>query len=311
MPLIWIAKLLRVPISERVAGSDLFGRLKAAAGKSRQLRIFLLGGADGVAEAVCKKLNAERCGLQCVGVLNPGFGNIDEMSSTPIIDAINSSQADLLAVFFGAQKAQAWLMLNHRRLTTPVRAQFGATINFEAGTVKRAPRFMRSTGFEWLWRIKEEPYLWRRYWGDGKALLKLLLTCVLPLTIDARFRRRKPSHLSIEVEEGPNVLTVRLLGDAVAQNVNEAISHIRPALNSGKPVRLDISKVRSIDPRMFGLLLMVKKSLASHGLHMSFVGVSPELRRVFRLNRFEFLLSQKCDSDVSLTSPVFCQLRSE
>ena len=158
----------------RVAGSDLFGRLKSANEAGRRLRVFLLGGAEGLAAAVGARLNAERGGLECVGVLNPGFGTIEEMSSPKIIDEINASDADLIAVFFGAEKAQAWLLHNHWRLRPPVRAQFGATINFEAGTVRRAPPMLRSTGFEWLWRIKEEPYLWRRYWSDGKALLAML-----------------------------------------------------------------------------------------------------------------------------------------
>ena len=300
MPLIWIAKLLHVPINERIAGSDLFGRLKSAVGRSRPIRIFLFGGAEGVAETVCKNLNAEKGGLHCVGVLNPGFGSVEEMSSASVIDAINSSQPDLLAVFFGAQKAQTWLMHNHHRLRAPVRAQFGATINFEAGTVRRAPHFMRSTGFEWLWRIKEEPYLWRRYWSDGRALLKLMLTCVLPLMIDARLRLRKPGGLSSKLQEEPNTCTVYLAGDAVAQNVGQAISDFRNALTGRKHLIVDISEVRSIDSRMFGLFLMVKKILASRGMRLSFVGASAELRRSFQLNRFEFLLSRECDTDSSI-----------
>ena len=300
MPLIWIAKLLHVPINERIAGSDLFGRLKSAASRSRPIRIFLLGGADGVAESVRNKLNAERCGLECVGVLNPGFGTIEEMSTAPIIGAINASQPDLLAVFFGAQKAQTWLMHNHHRLQASVRAQFGATINFEAGTVKRAPPFMRSTGFEWLWRIKEEPYLWRRYWSDGRALLKLMLSCVLPLMIDARLRQHKPNGLSIKLQEEPNTCIVHVAGDAVAQNVDQAISHFRNALNGRKQLVVDLSEVRSIDSRMFGLFLMVKKTLASRGMRLAFVGASAELRRTFRLNRFEFLLSGERDTDSSI-----------
>ena len=300
MPLIWIAKLLHVPINERIAGSDLFGRLKSAASRSRPIRIFLLGGADGVAESVRNKLNAERCGLECVGVLNPGFGTIEEMSTAPIIGAINASRPDLLAVFFGAQKAQTWLMHNHHRLQASVRAQFGATINFEAGTVKRAPPFMRSTGFEWLWRIKEEPYLWRRYWSDGRALLKLMLTCVLPLMIDARLRQHKPNGLSIKLQEEPHTCIVHVAGDAVAQNVDQAISHFRNALNGRKQLVVDLSEVRSIDSRMFGLFLMVKKTLASRGMRLGFVGASAELRRTFRLNRFEFLLSGERDTDSSI-----------
>ena len=290
MPLIWMAKLLKIPINERIAGSDLFGRLKSANGTGRPLRVFLLGGAAGLAEIVCEKLNTEKCGLECAGFLNPGFGTIEEMSTEHIIHTINSSCSDLLAVFFGAEKAQSWLMYNHLRLQVPIRAQFGATINFEAGTVKRAPHFLRSTGFEWLWRIKEEPYLWRRYWNDGKVLLQLLTTCVLPLMLSARWTRGTPDDLLISSKEDPTSVTLDLSGAAIIQHVDEAITHFRNALNTGKQITVDVSKTHSIDPRFFGLFLMVRKQLASQGKQLMFTGASPGIRRIFRLNKFRFLL---------------------
>lgn len=290
MPLIWIAKLLRIPINERIAGSDLFGRLKSTNNSVRRLRVFLLGGADGLAATVGEKLNAQRCGLECVGVLNPGFGTIEEMSTTQIIDKINSSRPDLLAVFFGAEKAQRWLIHNHHHLHPPIRAQFGATINFEAGTVKRAPRFIRSTGFEWLWRIKEEPHLWRRYWNDGMALFKLLATCVLPLVIAARWRRGKTDDLSIHVNEGPTSVVLVLSGAAIGLHVDKAIHHFRNAIDTGKQIAVDVSMTHSVDPRFFGLFLMVRKQLAGQEMQLRFTGVSPGIRRIFRLNRFDFLL---------------------
>lgn len=292
MPLIWLAKLLGIPIRERIAGSDLFGRLKSANGGGRRLRVFLLGGAEGLAAAVGAKLNAERSGLECVGVLNPGFGTIEEMSSPDIIDQINGSGADLIAVFFGAEKAQAWLLHNHWQLCPPIRAQFGATINFEAGTVRRAPPMLRSTGFEWLWRIKEEPYLWRRYWSDGKALLSILATSVLPLVL--RERGQRDLHgFSIVRREDHSSVTITVSGAAVAAHVDEAIAQFRAALDSAKPVTVDVSNTQYVDARFFGLFLIVRKQLASRGQKLRFVGASAGLRRIFRLNRFEFLLSQE------------------
>jgi N-acetylglucosaminyldiphosphoundecaprenol N-acetyl-beta-D-mannosaminyltransferase len=291
MPLIWLAKILRIPIYERIAGSDLFGRLKSTNSPMRRLKIFLVGGAEGVAATVAAKLNSEQSGLECVGVINPGFGTIEEMSSPEIIETINASEADLIAVFFGAEKAQAWLMHNHHRLRAPLRAQFGATINFEAGTIRRAPHFIRSTGFEWLWRIKEEPYLWRRYWNDGTVLLKLMVTCVLPLAFDACRRRGEPRDLSINAKQDADSCIIELSGDAVDRHVNRAIDPFRKALVSGKQVVVDISKTRDIDARFFGLFLMARKHLASQGMHLVFAGVSNESRRIFRLNKFEFLLS--------------------
>jgi N-acetylglucosaminyldiphosphoundecaprenol N-acetyl-beta-D-mannosaminyltransferase len=135
MPIVWIARLLGVPIQHRVSGADLFDGLKFADRSNRRLGVFLFGGADDVALRVGENLNAQSCGLKCVGALNPGFGTVDEMSSERIIEAINSSGADVLAVFLSASKAQVWLLQNHERIQVPVRAQFGATINFEAGTV--------------------------------------------------------------------------------------------------------------------------------------------------------------------------------
>jgi N-acetylglucosaminyldiphosphoundecaprenol N-acetyl-beta-D-mannosaminyltransferase len=291
MPLIWLAKILRIPIYERIAGSDLFGRLKSTSNPMRRLKVFLVGGAEGVAATVAAKLNSEQSGLECVGVINPGFGTIDEMSSPEIIETINASEADLIAVFFGAEKAQAWLMHNHHLLRAPIRAQFGATINFEAGTVRRAPNFMRSTGFEWLWRIKEEPYLWRRYWNDGTMLLKLMITCILPLAFDARRRRGEPSDLSVNAKQDIDTCIIELSGVAVDRYVNRAIDPFRMALASGKQIAVDLSKTRDIDARFFGLFLMVRKHLASQGRRLAFTGVSNETKRIFRLNKFEFLLS--------------------
>lgn len=289
MPLIWIAKLLRIPITERVAGSDLFGRLKEQQDTGRRFRVFLFGGADDLVERVATKLNTSNCGLECVGALNPGFGTVEEMSSPQIIDTINRSQADLVAVFLGAEKAQAWLMYNHWNLRAPLRAQFGATINFEAGTVRRAPPLLRSTGFEWLWRIKEEPYLWRRYLNDGIWLLRLLMTSVLPML--ARLRRIAPdAPFSVLSKEDSTSVTIKLTGAVVEANLESALQHFRNALDTQKDVRIDLAEADIVDPRFFGLFLMLRKTLAVRGGSLQFTGLSRRVRRLFRLNRFEYLL---------------------
>ena len=207
-----------------------------------------------------------------------------------IRDRINAAGADLIAVFFGAEKAQAWLLYNHRRLRAPVRIQFGATINFEAGTVRRAPPMLRSTGFEWLWRIKEEPYLWRRYWNDGTALLKLLVTCVLPLYINARRYRDKGSDFAICATGNQTTITLKLSGAAIKSNIDTAVDGFRNALAAGKHITVDVSAMQDVDARFFGLFLMIRKQLAGQGKQLNFVGTSPYIRRIFRLNRFEFLL---------------------
>ena len=158
--------------------------------------------------------------------------------------------------------------------------------------VPSAPPMLRSTGFEWLWRIKEEPYLWRRYWSDGRALFAMLITCVLPLMLTER-RMRNVNKLSIERREDHGSVTIALSGAAVAAHVDGAIEPLRDALDSGKRLIVDVSNTQYIDARFFGLFLMVRKQLASRGQKLLFTGASADLRRIFRLNKFEFLLSQQ------------------
>src|SRR5258708_34542559 len=102
------------------------------------------------------------------------------MSRDEIVDKINLSGADFLVASLGAQKGQLWLQRNHHRLLIPVRAHLGASLNFQAGTVRRARPIMRKFGLEWLWRIKEEPKLWGGYWNDDSVRFRLLFTHVVP-----------------------------------------------------------------------------------------------------------------------------------
>ena len=294
MPLVWIARLLGIPIRKRVSGSDIFHALRSRAA-DRRLNAFLFGGAEGVAEKVCHILNHEVGGLACVGVLNPGFGSIAEMSSALTLQGINSSGADLLTVFLSARKAQGWLLRNYGELEVPFRAQFGVTINLQAGSVRRAPIWLQRLGFEWLWRIKEEPYLWRRYWNDGSGLLSVMITCVLPLFWRNLVTRvtRAGGVLTIDRSENQQSNLIKLSGAASSRHVAAAITCFRGVLETNKTIVIDVSKISMIDPRFFGLLLMLRKRAIRQGIGLEFAGATPQLRKTFRLNGFEFLLNAK------------------
>src|SRR5690606_13363441 len=115
MPLVWIARLLGLPIRERVAGSTLFEALRH--GEARRtsaglLSVYFFGGPDGVAERADEKLNASTSWLRCVGYRSPGFASIEEMSDAETIDAINASNADFIVVALGAKKGQTWIERN-------------------------------------------------------------------------------------------------------------------------------------------------------------------------------------------------------
>jgi N-acetylglucosaminyldiphosphoundecaprenol N-acetyl-beta-D-mannosaminyltransferase len=292
VPIVWIARLLGIPISMRVAGSDIFDRLKLE--KKSAVKMFLFGGPEGVAEAASRVLNAQSSGVTCVGSLYPGYGSVEEMSSDAFIDTINASGARFLVTSLGAEKGQAWLLYNHHRLRLPVRSHLGAAINFQAGLLRRAPLFVRRFGFEWLWRIKEEPHLWRRYLQDGSVLLRLMLTSVLPLTLGSIRRHRastdKVGFVISSDARGLRSLQISLVGSATACHVERAIPVFREAIVHGGQLTVDLSRLKTIDARFFGLLIMVRKQLLQHGGRLEFSGASSRIKRVFWLNRFEFLL---------------------
>jgi N-acetylglucosaminyldiphosphoundecaprenol N-acetyl-beta-D-mannosaminyltransferase len=316
VPIVWIARLLGVPIRRRVAGSDIFEALKLRENTNRPSRIFLFGGPPGVAEAASKALNAQSDGVVCVGSFYPGFCSVEEMSSDEIIQTINSSGADFLILSLGAKKGQSWLMHNHPRLKIPVRSHLGAAISFQAGTLKRAPTFVRKFGLEWLWRIKEEPHLWRRYWQDGIVLLKLMFACVLPLAFSSLLLRlsakKHDDSFCVQIASQAGLTTVSLVGAATAANVDRAIPVFRGALLDKKDLRIDIAGVRLLDARFFGLFLMVWKQLKANGARPQFVGLSSYNRRAFRLHGFEFLLREmpKVPADKPFITRIANRLRA-
>ena len=192
MPIVWISRLLGIPIKRRVAGSDMFDLLRVPQTAGRQLKLFLLGGVEGAAAAAATELNANPGGLHCVGSLNPGFGSVDDLSADAIVEkrSMPAERKSSIAAL-GAEKGQAWLLRNHQRLRPPdpqpsrCSGQFrrGHSQAFASYLVPFGPRIM-AMAYQ-----GREPYLWRRYAHDGGVLLWLLATRVLPLAIAVRWHR--------------------------------------------------------------------------------------------------------------------------
>ena len=264
MPIVWIARLLGLPIENRVSGSDLFEELRTAERGARPLTVFWFGGAAGVAAVAAEKINGKSAGLRCVGSIDPGFGTVAEMSRDALLNPVNASGADFLVVSLGAKKGQLWLQQNRDRLRSPVRAHLGTVVNFQAGTLRRAPRYLQAWGLEWLWRIKEEPHLWRRYWSDGCVLMAL-------------FMKR--------------ILIIRLSGPAIERHVDKAISCFRSAVASRNEITIDLSDTSTMDARFLGLLLILRKQLKRQHGRLTFIGASRRVAKLFRYNELSFLLA--------------------
>lgn len=176
MPIVWASRLVGQPIPEKISGSDLVTPLLERAG-ARGWRVFLLGGNDGVAEAAAAKMTQAYPGLQIVGTLAPRV-DLDEPSErrTAIVEAVKAAAPDLVLFAFGAPKQELFIAEVQDALRPAVLLGIGASLDFLAGTVPRAPAWMSSHGLEWAYRLAREPRrLWRRYLLRDPKFLVILL----------------------------------------------------------------------------------------------------------------------------------------
>jgi len=289
MPLIWVAKKLGIPLTERVAGSSVFEALRQGyARQQKKLRVVFFGGPDGVAAEAFKKIATEDSAMEVVGFYSPGFGSVEEMSPQDVIDQINESEADMVVVALGAKRGQAWIDYNQDRLNAPVLTHLGAVVNFVAGTVARAPLWMQKSGLEWVWRIWEERSLLQRYWSDGRSFLRLYLSAVRPYSrlVDNHQPVTDTRETNTSSISG-NVATLMLSGTYVRENLQPLRATTIDLVNQGCSLLLDCSEVYYIDAAFLGLMLMAKKHLHSAGLSIRLVSPSATVRRVLELNRLD------------------------
>ena len=161
--LMMAGRILRKRFKERVPGIDLMMNI-AELSRSKGYRLFLLGGAEGVAEAAAKNMNAN-----VVGTMH-GFSKNDQM----MIDAINEAKPDILFIGMGSSRQEKWAAKHMKELNVRVIMGIGGSLDVISGKLKRAPKFMRRAGFEWLWRLISEP----SRAGRMKVLPKFLMKVV-------------------------------------------------------------------------------------------------------------------------------------
>ncbi len=169
------ARLLDVPIRERVSGVDMVRRLcEVAAAEGRS--VFLLGAAQGVAEEAAGKLREAVPGLQVAGTHHGYFSPEEEVG---IVEQIRAARPAVLFVAFGIPKQEKWIRAHLTELGVPVCIGVGGSLDVISGRLKRAPLWVRRCGLEWLFRVLQEPRrlpriraLPRIVWLAFRALLR-------------------------------------------------------------------------------------------------------------------------------------------
>ncbi|MGD9128011.1 MAG: WecB/TagA/CpsF family glycosyltransferase [Planctomycetia bacterium] len=175
MPLVWSSWLKRnKKLPERITGADGIFQISQRAAE-RGYRLFLLGAAPEIAVRAAESLRNRYPGLNIVGIETPMLSELDEAEMAKLLKKIRDASPDILFAALGQPKGEIWLSKHIEELGVPVCVQIGASLDFAAGKVSRAPHWMQRTGIEWLYRLSQEPKrLFHRYSTDAVFFLRSL-----------------------------------------------------------------------------------------------------------------------------------------
>jgi N-acetylglucosaminyldiphosphoundecaprenol N-acetyl-beta-D-mannosaminyltransferase len=162
MPLVWMLKAMGAFKQNRVAGMDIFLALCEAAPR-QHTSIFLLGSQSAVLQQMRTNLAKEFPNLQIAGMEPLPFRPLTAGEDHALVQRVNASGAGLVFLALGCPKQEAWIAQHKGRIQS-VMIGVGGVFPVYAGIQKRAPRWIRESGLEWLYRLVQEPTrLWKRY----------------------------------------------------------------------------------------------------------------------------------------------------
>ena len=290
--LVWIAKLLGIPLKERVSGSGVFERLRRGM-SGRAFRVFFFGGPEGAGDRACDVLNSEDSMLIPCGALQPGYGPIEEMSTPDIIERIKKSEPDFLLVALGAKKGRAWIEHNKHHFPGVTISHLGAVVKFTAGSVKRAPVWMQDIGMEWVWRMIEEPAMIKRNMRDGPAFLGMIRHQVLPYRRYLKQLAKQKFKFSLMVgflEESENACTISLSGSLSEGAMPQIKQTFIEAAKKQKRLILNMEAVDYIDCSVLAKLQQLEYCQRQASLDFVIENLSPEIAQIFKWNNVDYLL---------------------
>jgi N-acetylglucosaminyldiphosphoundecaprenol N-acetyl-beta-D-mannosaminyltransferase len=171
MPVVWLSRLRRAPLPARITGLELVEESCRIAARDG-IGVFLLGAAPGIAAEAATVLAARHPGLHISGTFSPPFGDWSADEERRIVDTMRAAGRSVLLVAFGAPRQDRFIRSHLGELDIPIAMGVGCAFDVIAGRVRRAPRWIQSSGLEWLWRVMQEPRrLWRRYFLQDIPLI--------------------------------------------------------------------------------------------------------------------------------------------
>ena len=174
MPLAWLLQAAGYKDSDRVCGPELMPRILVDS-QARGDRHFLYGATEETLQRLQLRLLEFAPQACIVGALSPPFRPLTEAEDAAEVDYINACAPDIIWIGLSTPKQELWMASHRARLTAAALIGVGAAFDVHADVRKRAPQFLRRTGFEWTWRLLTEPRrLWRRYLVNNPRFVTLV-----------------------------------------------------------------------------------------------------------------------------------------
>lgn len=293
MPIVWASRWLGSPLAMRVAGSDLVPLLAEAAAKKGKTFYFLGGKRfEMTAIRAARALQKRFPELHVAGVDAPWVHTAGEAlaqaeeEDDQIVERINAARPDILLIALGSPKQEIWFDRNRHRLKVPVVMGVGATFDFLAGTTPRAPKWMQQSGFEWLFRLYQEPgRLWKRYLID---FFKFSLR-IWPSLFHYRVEAVKKMIRLHSKNRHPNPDPATSIEDHVIVSLPphlnpEAVIDSVEAIQSAAKITFDFAGVDSINAGGIGTLARVWQQAEAEGKMMYLSGLTSYHKRVLSIN---------------------------
>jgi len=293
-PLLWVSRLLGNPLPERVAGADVVPRLIQLAAE-KKYRLFLLGATPDSVSLAVDNLRDAYPGLIIAGYYSPPFNKLIEMDHEEIKARILTAKPDVLLVSFGCPKQEKWIAMHYRALGVPVAAGVGATIDFLAGKVLRAPVWMRQSGLEWVYRLIQEPRrLFRRYVKDLWIFSRSILAQWWALQFRIH-RTHAPTNTKSSSSQGnPDARHQVIVSPASLDALAAEVDTLKTAnlIADERHCLLQMAGITFIDSTGIGYLISLQKKLRSAGRELILLAPSAPVRRALSLMRInQFFLS--------------------
>ena len=171
-PVAWMLRQRGYRDQLRMSGPDLMKRLLKACSVSG-ISVYFYGSTETVLAKLHDRIKEQFPDLQVAGMTSPPFRSLSAEEDQADVAKINDSGAGIIFVGLGCPKQEQW-MAKHRDHIKGVMIGVGAAFDFHAGTLQRAPQWIRESGFEWLHRLLSEPRrLGMRYFVTNSLFLAL------------------------------------------------------------------------------------------------------------------------------------------